>query len=124
MSIAFDSSSALFEDTLLLSERFTPLRADVCLHALWSVIVLSIATRTAGLWRRRVEVGVHSRLSLGVSILATAGSLAGCLTSQIVVSGMARTRLVLLIFPLALYSFFLPSGQDARHLGRYGPEGQ
>ena len=25
---------------------------------------------------------------------------------------------------LALYSFFLPSGQDARHLSRYGTEGQ
>ena len=45
---------------------FKPLRVDVCLHALWSVFVLSIATRTAGLWRCRVGVGVHSWLSLCV----------------------------------------------------------
>ena len=36
---------------------------------------------------------------------------------------VASVWLVLLVLHLALYSF-LPSGQDARHLGRYGTEGQ
>ena len=39
--------------------------ADVSLHASWRITVLIIATRTAGLWTRHVEVGVHSQLSLG-----------------------------------------------------------
>ena len=43
--------------------------------------------------------------------------------APIVVSGVACTRWVLLVLHLALYYFFLPSGQDARHLGRYGTEG-
>ena len=37
---------------------------------------------------------------------------------------VACAGLVLLVMLLALYSFLLPSGQDAAHLGRYGPEGQ
>ena len=47
-----------------LGQAVSAVLADVCLHALWSVTVLSIALRTAGLWRCHVEVDVHSRLSL------------------------------------------------------------
>ena len=53
-----------------LGQTVSVVLADICVHAPWSVTVLSIPMRTTGLWRCRVDVGVHSRLSPSWRLLA------------------------------------------------------
>ena len=77
-----------FGDTLLLGEwvhAVSVVFGDVWLHSLWSVTVLDITVRTAGVWTCHVEIGVHfqpnllcnERRMIGLAILYRLSDVAG-----------------------------------------------